>query len=126
MCSAKWKRRSGRLRYRMWATRCPLALTKGSETYDGELTVRFNLSDPSAGTFLDCTSKSINSLTVNGSSAEVKHERNRLYLDGADLASANVVAISYTNEYDHIGAGLHQFVDPEDGEEYLYTHFEPL
>ena len=48
-----------------------------------------------------------------------------LYLDGSDLSAENVVEIAYTNEYDHIGAGLHQFVDPEDGEEYLYTHFEP-
>ena len=91
----------------------------------GSLTVRFNLAEPSDGTFLDCTSKSIDSLTVNGSDVAVRHERNRLYLDGSDLSSENVVEISYTNEYDHIGAGLHQFVDPEDGEEYLYTHFEP-
>jgi len=102
-----------------------LSLSKGSPTYDGQLTVRFKLADPSAGTFLDCTSKSIDSLRVNGSDADVKHERNRLYLDGSDLSAENVVEISYTNEYDHIGAGLHQFVDPEDGEEYLYTHFEP-
>ena len=102
-----------------------LSLAKGSPTYEGALTVRFSLAEPEAGTFLDCTSKSIDSLVVNGSSAEVKHERNRLYLDGGDLSAENVVEISYTNEYDHIGAGLHQFVDPEDGEEYLYTHFEP-
>ena len=102
-----------------------LSLSKGSPTYDGQVTVRFNLADPSEGTFLDCTSKSIVSLAVNGSPAEIRHERNRLFLDGSTLASVNVVEISYTNEYDHIGAGLHQFVDPEDGEEYLYTHFEP-
>ena len=102
-----------------------LSLSKGSPTYEGELTVHFSLDDPSSGTFLDCTSKSINSVSVNGSSITAKYERNRLYLDGGDLAAQNTVEISYTNEYDHIGAGLHQFVDPEDGEEYLYTHFEP-
>ncbi len=102
-----------------------LSLTKGSATYDGALTVRFALEAPSAGTFLDCTSQTISSLTVNGVAADVRHERNRLYLDGSQLDAQNIVEVSYVNEHDHIGAGLHQFVDPEDGEEYLYTHFEP-
>ncbi len=102
-----------------------LSLSKGSSTYRGALRIRFHLADPAAGVFLDCTSRSIDSVTVNGVAAAAKHERNRLYLDGADLEQANLVEIAYTNEYDHIGAGLHQFVDPEDGEEYLYTHFEP-
>ena len=102
-----------------------LSLTKGAPTYEGSVAVRFAMADPSVGTFLDCTSKSIDSLTVNGAAVEVRHERNRLYLEGSALGSENVVEIAYTNEYDHIGAGLHQFVDPEDGEEYLYTHFEP-
>ena len=102
-----------------------LSLNAGAETYDGELTARFSLSSPADGAFLECTSKTIHALTVNGEAAEIRHERNRLYLDGASLGAENEVAISYTNDYDHIGAGLHQFVDPEDDREYLYTHFEP-
>ena len=33
--------------------------------------------------------------------------------------------VVYENEYDHTGDGFHQFIDPEDNEEYLYTNFEP-
>ncbi|MEX2372745.1 MAG: aminopeptidase N, partial [Dehalococcoidia bacterium] len=33
--------------------------------------------------------------------------------------------VVYENEYNHGGDGFHQFIDPEDGEEYLYTNFEP-
>ena len=102
-----------------------LSLTAGSERYDAEAAIRFTHAAPEAGVFLDCTALEIHSLQVNGVERPVRHERNRLYLDGADLAAANEVRVSYTNEYDHIGAGLHQFVDPEDGAEYLYTHFEP-
>ena len=102
-----------------------LSIQAGAETYDGELTARFAHASPADGTFLECTSKTIHSLSVNGSPVDVRHERNRLYLDGTSLGLENEVVISYTNDYDHIGAGLHQFVDPEDGEEYLYTHFEP-
>ncbi len=102
-----------------------LSLTKGAPTYDGEVSIRFTLADPADGVFLDCTARSIHSLTVNGADSDLRHERNRIFLDGDLLDAENVVEISYTNAYDHIGAGLHQFIDPEDGEEYLYTHFEP-
>ena len=102
-----------------------LDLNKGSPTYDGFVTINFRLEDPSEGTFLDCTSKDVQSVKVNDVWVDARHERNRLYLDGAQLQAENEVEIQYSNEYDHIGAGLHQFVDPEDGEEYLYTHFEP-
>ena len=104
-----------------------LSLTQGASSYDGEVTVRFQLERPDEGVFLDCTSQTIHSVWLNGTEladSAYRHERNRLYLSDA-LALNNVVTIRYTNEYDHIGAGLHQFVDPEDGEEYLYTHFEP-
>ena len=102
-----------------------LSLIKGAPTYDGQVDIQFSLQDPDQGVFLDCTAKSIHSLSVNGLDADINHQRNRLYLDAAHLSHHNRVEISYTNEYDHIGAGLHQFIDPEDGEEYLYTHFEP-
>ena len=102
-----------------------LSLSKGSPTYDGQVDIQFALQDPAQGVFLDCTAKSIHSLTVNGVDADINHQRNRLYFDATQLSDRNRVEISYTNEYDHIGAGLHQFIDPEDGEEYLYTHFEP-
>ncbi len=102
-----------------------LSLTAGSETYDAEAAIRFSHAAPAAGAFLDFTGREIHSLTVNGVQRAARHERNRLYLDGADLAAANEVRVHYTNDYDHIGAGLHQFIDPQDGAEYLYTHFEP-
>ena len=51
--------------------------------------------------------------------------RNRLQLDGALLREGNIIRIVYRNAYDHSGVGLHQFNDPEDGAEYLYTQFEP-
>ena len=35
------------------------------------------------------------------------------------------VHVVYENDYDTTGDGFHRFVDPEDGEEYVYTNFEP-
>ena len=35
------------------------------------------------------------------------------------------VRVEYVNDYDTTGDGFHRFVDPEDGQEYVYTNFEP-
>ena len=53
-------------------------------------------------------------------------EGRNLLLQNADLEENNKLEINYINEYDHGGDGFHQFLDPEDGEEYLYTNFEPF
>lgn len=45
---------------------------------------------------------------------------------GCISVGRNVVEVDYTNEYDNDGAGLHQFIDPEDNKEYLYTNLEVM
>ena len=102
-----------------------LDLAAGSPDYRGVCTITFDHAAPSLGTFLDFTTAEVEALEINGVEAEPQLENNRLLLDGAMLAQRNTVRIAYRSEYDHIGAGLHQFTDPEDGAEYLYTHFEP-
>jgi len=103
-----------------------LSLQPGGGDYDGDLTIEFRDAAPGAGTFLDCTGKSINHLEVNGQEvAGAAWESNRLSLDGALLSEQNSVRIRYTNTFDRTGAGFHYFADPEDGQEYVYTNFEP-
>ncbi len=102
-----------------------LDLTRGASTYRGEVTATFRCtgSDP---LFLDFTGHRIETLEVNGIEVVTPDWSGvRLTLDGALLAPATTVRVVYENEYDHTGDGLHQFLDPEDGEEYLYTNFEP-
>ena len=106
-----------------------LDLTKGSPTYRGDLTATFRQTG-SGPLFLDFTGHRIERLEVNGVEvASPDWSGVRLTLDGALLASAaggqTTVHVVYENNYDHTGEGLHQFIDPEDSEEYLYTNFEP-
>ena len=102
-----------------------LSLTRSSETYRGECTLEFE----DAGTgdlFLDFRGKTIDRLEVNGNVVESPVWNGyRLWLPGVHLASTNTVHVLYENNYDHEGDGFHQFVDPEDGAEYLYSNFEP-
>ena len=102
-----------------------LDLEKGSSTYRGDCTIRFTFTG-TEDTFLNFTTKEIERLEVNGKQLSPTVSEHRLALPGAALAHANTVRVVYKSDYDHTGQGLHQFIDPEDGAEYLYTQFEPF
>ncbi|MGE3856163.1 MAG: aminopeptidase N [Dehalococcoidia bacterium] len=102
-----------------------LDLTRGAATYRGDLTATFRCTGDGP-LFLDFTGKRIERLEVNGTLVDAPDWSGvRLTIDGALLAPDTTVHVVYENDYDHTGDGFHQFVDPEDGEEYLYTNFEP-
>ncbi|MGE0597997.1 MAG: aminopeptidase N [Dehalococcoidia bacterium] len=101
-----------------------IELTRGSETYRGDATLRFAASG-SGDLFLDFRGKTISLLQLNGEQLQPKWNGYRLWLPGDSLAAENTLHVVYENEYDHEGDGFHQFKDPEDGEEYLYSNFEP-
>lgn len=101
-----------------------LDLQPKTERYRGEVTIVFEMAQ-AGSTFLDCTSARLDLVEVNGQPvAAPDWNAYRLALHGLPQGR-NTVRIVYENEYNHGGDGFHQFVDPEDGEEYLYTNFEP-
>ncbi|MFN0148031.1 MAG: M1 family metallopeptidase, partial [Dehalococcoidia bacterium] len=102
-----------------------LSLTPGSATYHGDLTISFD--DAGSGdTFLCHRGKTIERFEVNGTAVAPDWNGYRLVLPGPALRRGpNTVRVVYENEYDHSGDGFHQFIDPEDSQEYLYTNFEP-
>ncbi|MDV2475322.1 aminopeptidase N [Rhodococcus zopfii] len=74
-------------------------------------------------TWLDFLGASVESVTVNGVPVAVAYDGARIALTG--LAEDNVVTVAATGEYSRSGEGLHRFVDPADGQTYLYTQYEP-
>ena len=101
-------------------------LTRGSETYRGEATVRFALSGRD-DLFLDFRGKTILLLEVNNTKVEEPNWTGyRLTIPGALLRPENTVYISYENDYDHEGDGFTSFKDPDDGKEYLYYGLRAL
>ena len=105
-----------------------LDLTAGASTYRGDVTVRFDYDAAEGegdGTFLDQRGGGIERIEVNGEELEPPGGEYRIPLPASALAASNVVRVRYEHEYDHTGDGFHQFVDPEDGGEYLYSNFEP-
>ena len=101
-----------------------LDLTPGAERYRGEVTIRFALAG-AGDLFLDHRGGGLERIEVNGAELEPQATAYRLTLPTAALAERNEARLVFEHEYDHTGDGFHQFIDPEDGSEYLYTNFEP-
>lgn len=103
-------------------------LDPAKDTYDARAVVRFRCWREGVSTFLDFHGQDLLGLRVNGQAVDVGiREPYRIPL-AANLLSAsreNEVVLFYRNAYDHTGAGFHRFLDPEDGETYLFTDFEP-
>lgn len=77
----------------------------------------------SSDTWIDFIGESVHTVTVNGEARPVEYDGARIAVTG--LAASNTVVIEATGAYSRSGEGMHRFVDPVDGETYLYTQYEP-
>ncbi|MDT0142851.1 aminopeptidase N [Microbacterium sp. PRC9] len=100
-----------------------LDLTKGAEVFGSRSVVRFTAT-PGAATFIDLIAREVREITLNGRSIDpaTAFADSRIALD--DLAADNELVIDADCLYTNTGEGLHRFVDPVDGEVYLYSQFE--
>ncbi|GGH39006.1 aminopeptidase N [Microbacterium album] len=100
-----------------------LDLTKGAEVFGSRSVVRFSAT-PGAATFIDLIARDVREITLNGREIDpsVAFRDSRIQLDG--LEEENELVVDADCLYTNTGEGLHRFVDPVDGEVYLYTQFE--
>ncbi|MBU1589279.1 MAG: aminopeptidase N, partial [Actinobacteria bacterium] len=100
-----------------------LDLTTSPETFASTTRVRFTAKDGSS-TFIDAITKTVHSVTLNGTALDpaVVSDGVRIQLD--DLRSDNLLEVVADAMYTNTGEGLHRFVDPVDNEVYLYSQFE--
>ncbi|MEU7277206.1 aminopeptidase N [Streptomyces sp. NPDC045431] len=94
-------------------------------TFRSVTTIRFRCATPGAASFADLVAPSVNAVTLNGRELDpaVVFDGTRVALEG--LAEENVLVVDAQCAYSRTGEGMHRFVDPEDGEVYLYTQYEP-
>jgi len=79
---------------------------------------------PGAETFIDLIAPEVLSITLNGEELDpaTHYEDSRITLP--NLKDHNELVVVANCAYMNTGEGLHRFVDPEDGEVYLYSQFE--
>jgi aminopeptidase N len=94
-------------------------------TFRSVTTIRFRCAEPGASSFADLIAPSVTSVSLNGKDLDPGEvfDGSRIVLE--DLASDNELVVDAQCAYSRTGEGLHRFVDPEDGEVYLYTQYEP-
>ncbi|GAB2516775.1 aminopeptidase N [Paramicrobacterium agarici] len=99
-----------------------LDLTRGADVFRSTTTVRFS-AEAGSSTFIDAITHTVHAITLNGADIPVTAaDGTRVILN--DLADENELVIDADMRYTNTGEGLHRFVDPVDGEVYLYSQFE--
>ncbi|CAL9422949.1 Aminopeptidase N [Streptomyces sp. enrichment culture] len=95
------------------------------DTFRSVTTVRFDVAEGGAESFIDLVAPAVREVTLNGDPldpAEVFRD-SRIALPGL-LQGRNVLRVVADCAYTNTGEGLHKFVDPVDNQAYLYTQFE--
>ncbi|MFF1625804.1 aminopeptidase N [Streptomyces sp. NPDC058272] len=94
-------------------------------TFRSVTTLRFRCAEPGATSFADLIAPSVTAVSLNGKDLDPGEvfDGSRIRLE--DLAAENELVVDAQCAYSRTGEGMHRFVDPEDGEVYLYTQYEP-
>nr|WP_205615932.1 aminopeptidase N [Streptomyces harenosi] len=102
-----------------------LSGAREGDTFPSVTTVRFDVAEGGARSFIDLVAPTVREVTLNGDAldpAEVFQD-SRIALPGL-LEGRNVLRVAADCAYTNTGEGLHKFVDPVDDQTYLYTQFE--
>jgi aminopeptidase N len=100
-----------------------LDLTTGDQTFLSVTTVKFGARE-GASTFIDAITDTVESIELNGEQLDVGAVNDGVRIQLPDLEAENELTVVAHARYTNTGEGLHRFVDPVDGEVYLYTQFE--
>ncbi|MCX5369876.1 aminopeptidase N [Streptomyces sp. NBC_00015] len=94
-------------------------------TYRSVTTVRFDVAEGDAESFIDLVAPTVHEVTLNGDTLDAAglFKDSRIALPGL-LQGRNVLRVVADCAYTNTGEGLHRFVDPVDEQAYLYTQFE--
>jgi aminopeptidase N len=104
-----------------------VTLDNKSESFAGVTDLTFELAEKNQNDLtIDFDSGTVNAVKVNGKAVSFIYEKWFITVPANELsAGKNTVTVDYQRPYATDGSGLHRFVDPENGEVYLYTDFEP-
>lgn len=97
-----------------------------SRQFLGKTMIHFELAEISDRLTVDFSGGQVEKLRVNGRDLEPDYNGWFITIEEEFLrAGPNSIIVWYRAPYSSDGAGVHRFVDPEDGKVYVYSHFEP-
>ncbi|RKE19106.1 aminopeptidase N [Streptomyces sp. TLI_171] len=101
------------------------AADPGRPTFRSTTRISFDCSTPGASSFADLLAPEVVSVELNGRRLDPAEVFDGARVALPALAARNELTVVAECAYSRTGEGLHRFVDPADGETYLYTHYEP-
>ncbi len=96
----------------------------GEGTFRSTTTARFSCTRPGEASWIDVVAAGIRAATLNGTALDVAGYDEADGLALPTLARDNELVVEADCRYMNTGEGLHRFVDPVDGNVYLYSQFE--
>ena len=75
-------------------------------------------------TFIDIAGQ-VRAVLLNGAEHPFEDDEDRVWVSGLPVGESLTLEVRALACYSRSGEGLHRYADPEDGEVYLYTQFEP-
>ncbi|HET6825989.1 MAG TPA: aminopeptidase N [Amnibacterium sp.] len=103
-------------------TEIELDLTRGSQTFGSTTTLRFR-ARAGATTTVDAITARVHLVRLNGVDLDPAEVSDGVRITLADLRDENELVVVADARYTNTGEGLHRFLDPVDGEVYLYSQF---
>ena len=103
--------------------RIELDLTLSAPAFRSVTTVEFDAL-PGADTYVDLAAGAVHHAVLNGHAIDVSGYDESTGIPLRGLAAKNTLVVEAHCLYSNTGEGLHRFVDPVDGEVYLYSQFE--
>ncbi|MFF2625728.1 aminopeptidase N [Kitasatospora griseola] len=101
------------------------AADPGRPTFRSTTRISFDCTTPGASSFADLLAPEVVSVELNGHRLDPAEVFDGARVALPELAAHNELTVVAECAYSRTGEGLHRFVDPVDGETYLYTHYEP-
>jgi aminopeptidase N len=100
-----------------------LDLTTSDTTFRTITKVTFTATAGSSS-FIDAITETVHRIELNGESLDPAQHADGVRIALPNLAERNELLVEADMFYMNTGEGLHRFVDPADGEVYLYSQFE--
>ncbi len=104
-----------------------ITLDAASDIFTGTVQIGLDLDPDNVSPMtIDFEAGEVLSLMINGVPARWDYQRWFLTIEADQLSSGrNDIIINFRRPFTTDGDGLHKFIDPINGEVYLYTNFEP-
>ncbi|MDJ0839565.1 MAG: aminopeptidase N [Acidobacteriota bacterium] len=106
-----------------------IGLEKEKETFDGKITIGFELKSADTDLVIDFVGESVNKVSIDETAIEdFKYvpENGRLIIPAAHLTKGKkILFIDFTGKHSRPSNGFFRYKDKADQREYMYTDFEP-